>query len=88
MNNQHGFRHRRSCLTGFLTLMKKGAVNLDGGKPADVLFYYIIGKIYRERLELLGLTILEARRFIAAVLEVLMRPKRLDGIKEDSIFQV
>jgi hypothetical protein len=44
------------------------------------------GKTYDERLELLGLTTLETRRFRADMLEVFKILKGFEGIREDSFF--
>ena len=46
------------------------------------------GKTYDERLELLGLTTLETRRFRADMLEVFKILKGFEGIREDSFFRV
>jgi ribonucleases P/MRP protein subunit RPP40 len=37
-NSQHGFRHRRSCLTNLLTFMEKIAEDLDSGEAVDVIY--------------------------------------------------
>jgi hypothetical protein len=52
-NSQHGFRHKKSCLTNLLEFTEKVAEKLDSGEPVDVIyldFQKAFDKVPHERL--------------------------------------